>query len=59
MSDTLMKVDDGREQDQRDPSVARSTVTLSGSPHDNPYEPRSAEANDPGQIPPFGVTGIG
>ena len=57
--DTLMTVDDGREQAQRDPSVAGSTVTPPGSLHDNPYEPRDAEANDPGQIPPFGVTGIG
>jgi hypothetical protein len=38
--DTPMKVDDGREQAQRDPSVAGSTVMLPGSLHDNPYEPR-------------------
>ena len=53
--DTSMKVDDGREQAQRDPSLAGSTVTLPGSLHDNPYEPRDAEANDPGPTPPMGL----
>ena len=58
--DTSMEVDEvceqpGPEQGQREPSVARSTVTLPGSPHENPYEFRGAESNDPGPIPPVGV----